>query len=100
MLVDLTERGREGKTGRETSMQETNINQLPLLCAPAGDQTCNLGMCPDQNPIPDLSVYGITLQMSHTSQDYFAYFHVLNWGFLILDNLIYCCSLINSFFYS
>ena len=41
MLIDL----REGKR---------NINRLPLVRAPIGDQTCNLGMYPDGelNPRP------------------------------------------------
>ena len=45
-------REREGKggkkRGRESSMWERNINQLPLICTLSRDQTCNLGMCPDQ----------------------------------------------------
>ena len=40
--------GKEGrKRGRETSMCERNIDWLPLLCAPIGDQTHNLSMCRD-----------------------------------------------------
>ena len=43
---------REGKWrrkgGRETSMWERNINQLPLTHTPTGDQTHNPSLCLDQ----------------------------------------------------
>ena len=42
-----TERETEGEKGREISMSERNINWLPPVCTPTGDQTHNLGMCPD-----------------------------------------------------
>ena len=42
MLIDFRERGKEGE-GRER-----NTDQLPLECAPTGDQTHNPGICPDQ----------------------------------------------------
>ena len=38
LLIDFRERGRE---------EEREIDHLPLVCAPTGDQTHNLGMCPD-----------------------------------------------------
>ena len=49
MHLLIVERGRGG--GRE---RERNIDKLPVVCAPTGDQTLNLGMCPDQqsNPQP------------------------------------------------
>ena len=34
--------------GREKE-RKRNINCLPLVCVPTGDQTLNLGMCPDRN---------------------------------------------------
>ena len=37
-------RGRKWEGERE---RERNIYQLFLMCSPTGDQTCNLGMCPD-----------------------------------------------------
>ena len=42
------ERGKGGrKRGRETSVWERNINQLPFVCTRTRDQTCSPGMCPD-----------------------------------------------------
>ena len=41
---------REGKEGN-IDVRE-NINQLPPVHAPTGDQTCNLGMCFDQESSP------------------------------------------------
>lgn len=38
---------RKSKGKRETSMQERNVDHLPSKGAPPGDQTHNLGMCPD-----------------------------------------------------
>ena len=39
---------------RERNTDVRNINQLPPVHAPTGNQTCNLGLCPDQrwNPQP------------------------------------------------
>ena len=34
--------------GRETSMEERNIDQLPASCTLSREQTHNLGMCPDK----------------------------------------------------
>ena len=45
--IDFRERGREEKRGRETQMQERNIDQLPLLQTLSRDWTHNPGMCPD-----------------------------------------------------
>ena len=39
----ILERGK-GETGRSI---ERTINQLPPARAPAGDRTCNTGVCPD-----------------------------------------------------
>ena len=38
--------GREKERERNTDVRE-NLNQLPLVRSPTGDQTRNLGMCPD-----------------------------------------------------
>ena len=47
---------REDRVGRERERHrwERNMDQLPPLRAPTGDQTCNLVMCPDWglNPRP------------------------------------------------
>ena len=49
MFIAFRERGK----GRSRERQ-TDIDQLLPICAPTRDQTCNLGMCPDQesNPQP------------------------------------------------
>ena len=51
-LINVYDFFREGKggrkRGRETVMRERSIDQLPLVRAPAGDRTCNLGTCPDR----------------------------------------------------
>ena len=41
-LLLISEKGK----GKEKE-REGNINQLPLAYTPTGDQTCNLGLCPD-----------------------------------------------------
>ena len=41
------EEGRE-KERKRNSMWESNMDRLPLVCAPAGDGTRIPGMCPDQ----------------------------------------------------
>ena len=41
MFIDFRDRGRD----RE---RERNIDRLPPIHVPIGDQTWNLGMCPDQ----------------------------------------------------
>ena len=46
LLTDFREIERERK--RETFMWERNIDQLLPISAPRRDQTCNLGLCPDQ----------------------------------------------------
>ena len=45
----ILERDRERERDRQT-----DIDWLPSLCSLTGDQTCNLGMCPDGelNPRP------------------------------------------------
>ena len=45
------------KTQRERRQweRETWIAQLPPVCAPPRDQTCNLGVCPDQGVKPQPS---------------------------------------------
>ena len=56
MLIDFKERWRESGRGggREISMWERSIDQLPLVHVLTRDWTCNLSMCPDQesNPPP------------------------------------------------
>ena len=52
MLIDFRERRRERARERETLMWERNINGLPPVHTPTGDQTSNLGMCPDQELNP------------------------------------------------
>ena len=52
MFIDFRARGR-GREGRRERERETlisgrNIDQLPPIYALTRDQTCNLGMCPDQ----------------------------------------------------
>ena len=50
MFFDFRERGRKVKE-RE---KERNLDQLPPQRTLTGDQTCNLGVCPDweSNPKP------------------------------------------------
>ena len=44
MREGVKERGKE----EEKEEQDVrNINQLPPVHTPSGDQICNLGMCPD-----------------------------------------------------
>ena len=65
MFIDFGERGggwrkrREGEreTERETLMWEGNIDWLPPICTSTGDQTHNLGMCPDWGS--DLQPFGV-----------------------------------------
>ena len=54
LLIFWRERETDRQTERHTSVWKRNINPLPLICAPTGDQTYNLGMCPDResNPQP------------------------------------------------
>ena len=60
LLILQREEAIERKT--ETSLWERNIDQLPPVCTPTGDQTHNLGMCPDQGSDPQLLVHGMMLQ--------------------------------------
>ena len=55
--------GKREREGKETSVWERNINWLPLTHTLAGDQTHNLGTCPDltRNRTCDLSLYRMTL---------------------------------------
>ena len=52
MILEREERGRERKRQRETLMWDINIIWLPPIHTPAGDQTGNLSMCPDQDSNP------------------------------------------------
>ena len=45
MLTDFRERGREWEREKE---RQRSIYQLSLVHSPAGDRTCNLGLCPNQ----------------------------------------------------
>ena len=57
MFIDFRD-----EEGWETE-RERNMGGLPPVHAPAGDQTHNPGLCPDQkSQTHDLLVYGITLQ--------------------------------------
>ena len=47
-LIGFRERGRERERERERNIVARNINQLSPVHALTKDQTCNLGMCPDQ----------------------------------------------------
>ena len=55
MCLLILERERKGE-------RERDINQLPPICAPTGDRTCNLSTCPDQGYNPQPLVCGLTLQ--------------------------------------
>ena len=54
------EKGRERE--RETSLWQRSSCQLPSVCAPTGDRSCNPDMCPDHGSIPNCLVYGTALQ--------------------------------------
>ena len=43
----ILERGEGREKKRERNIDVRNIHQLNLVHAPTGEQTCNLGMCPD-----------------------------------------------------
>ena len=43
----ILEREEIGRRERERERHQ-NINRLPPICAPTGDRTSNLGMCPNQ----------------------------------------------------
>ena len=65
-LLLVPERGE-----RRDKERERNTDQLPPACAPAGDQTCDPGMCPDRelNQRP----FGLQVtpsQLSHTGQGF------------------------------
>ena len=51
-------------TERKTSLWETNIDQLPLIHAPTGGQTYNLGMCPHWELNPEHFEYGTMLHLT------------------------------------
>ena len=55
MPMDFREKGGEGERGeKEKNRCERSVYRLPLKCISTGDQTRNLGMCPDWelNPQP------------------------------------------------
>ena len=56
MFLLILERGRGGERGREReiSVRVRKIGRLPPVRALPGDQTCSLGLCPNQelNPQP------------------------------------------------
>ena len=62
MFINFRVRGKEKKGEIETSMGKKNIDWLPTICSLTGDQTCNLGMCPDQQLNHNLLVQGVMLQ--------------------------------------
>ena len=47
LFIYFWREGKEGTKRRRETMWERNMDQLPLLCASSGDQTSNLGICPD-----------------------------------------------------
>ena len=56
-------------------MSERNIGELPLIGAPAGDQTHNSGLCPDHVPRTESAPFRLTeqsmpnqLSCTHVSQ--------------------------------
>ena len=61
MFIDFFERERE----RENIPMREKHNWLPPVCVPVGDQTSNLGVCPDQELTPHLLVYTWSNQLSH-----------------------------------
>ena len=67
----ILERERKGEREREKHRCEGEVSiSCLLVCAPAGDRTRNLGMCPDHesNQKYDLSVYGKALQPTEQHQ--------------------------------
>ena len=63
------ERGREGGGDRERHINMRNINRLPLMCTPTGDQTHSLGMCPDgESNLKPFGVWDDALIMESPSQ--------------------------------
>ena len=59
---------RERKGERETTVQERNIGRSPPIYAQTGDQTHNLGMCPDRELNLQPSGYWMTLQPTEPSR--------------------------------
>ena len=60
------EREREIEKKRETLMWEKNIDWLPPICALTRHQTCNLGICPDQNQTCNILVYRTMIQLTES----------------------------------
>ena len=50
MFIGFREKG--GEEEGERNIDARNFNQLPPVHALTGHQTCNLGMCPDQESNP------------------------------------------------
>ena len=50
-FTDFRKRGNREEGERERERHQ-NINRLPPICAPTGDRTSNLGMCPNQESSP------------------------------------------------
>ena len=80
MLVDFSEREREGEREREISMWERNIDWLPLVQALNRNQTQNQDMCPDQES--NLQHFGLW-DDTHPTEP-----HRLGLLFLFKNNLI------------
>ena len=60
MFIDFREKGRGTRSEEERERgTEIDIDHLPPLCVLTGDQTCNLGMCPDPElNLQPLGVWG------------------------------------------
>ena len=64
------------RDGGKEKERERNIDQLPLACAPSGDQACNPGMCSGLMPN----------QLSHTSQGNYLAFLCLSYLICKMNN--------------
>ena len=56
MYIDFREKEKEKRRERERDRQ-THIDWSPPTRVPVGDQTCNLGMCPDWNQTQNVLLY-------------------------------------------
>ena len=71
---------RERGGGREKD-RERKIDQLPLVHTKTGDQTCNPGMCPE-NQTHELLIYGPMLKPSEAHHP--GQWEVFLWNFMNL----------------
>ena len=81
MLISFREREREGEKGGEKHQLERNIASPMHL---TGDQTRNLGTCPDWSGTRNLPVYGAAL--SHAGQGWTNFLkRILNYKSVLTD---------------